>query len=85
MHLMSGSAFGATVVVVVVSTTVVAGASVVGADVSGVVSGVVSCVLLDVETAEGVSLIAQAASASERTQKSRERRTKHESVCMHQA
>ena len=71
--------------VVVVSTTVVAGASVVGTDVSGVDSGVISCVLLDVETAEGVSLIAQAASASERTPTSMVRRTKHESVCMHQA
>ena len=71
--------------VVVVSTTVVAGASDAGTVVSGMVSEVVSCVLIDVETAEGVSLIAQAASASERTPTSRARRTKHESVCMHQA
>jgi hypothetical protein len=81
---MSGSAFGATVVVVV-STTVVAGASVVGTDVSGVVSGVVSCVLLDVETAEGVSLSAHAASAIEHAPAKMARRTKHESVCMLQA
>jgi len=83
MHLMSGSAFGATVVVV--STTVVAGISDAATDVSGMVSDVVSCVLLDVETAEGVSLIAQDASASGRTPISMARRTKHESICMHQA